>query len=190
MKIKLIEQGFGTYTGLLGNIEFDNGVSVHELGKYDIERIASSMRCETVDGSAPVGVAQELLDRHYEEAPIVEPMQTQEEIDAEAVVAAEAAEAAAAIVAAELAAAAAAGDATAIAAIVSAAAAIVAAEAVVAAEAAVANKAVYTLESLTAIADASGIQGVREVADTFGVKGNAIAKLIEDVLAAQAAKAE
>lgn len=154
MKIKLVEKGFETYTGLLGEIEFEDGVSVYDLNSRDIAMIAGSIRAETVDGSSAVGVTQDMLDRHSDEAEVIEPMQTQAEVDARA----EAGEQEASETQVP--------------------------EAPV--EGGEGELAHYTEETLTKVADEGGIQGLREIAEGFGVKGNSIAKLIEDILAAQA----
>lgn len=54
MKIKLTEPGWETYTGDLGPIPFENGVSTREVNALEASRIANVVRVENVaDGSNP-----------------------------------------------------------------------------------------------------------------------------------------
>lgn len=49
-KVKLLESTFKGYTGLLCGVQFEDGISVHELPFVDQQRICASMRAETIDG--------------------------------------------------------------------------------------------------------------------------------------------
>lgn len=183
MHIKLVEPGFQSYTGLLGEIEFEEGLSVESLSRAQADRIASSIRVETVEGEG-VGSAHDMLDRSHQ-AEIAEPLETQEQIDIREDNAEterqlnELAELNADGPVQDGAPSTLAGDLT--------------PEAPVEQEAsdapvenAVVEPAKHTAESLGLIADEKGIQGLREIAEALDVKGNSIAKLIEGILAKQA----
>lgn len=60
-KVRLLESCFKGYTGVLCGIQFVDGVSVSELPFVDQQRICSSMRAETIDGSnvSPSGIFSE-----------------------------------------------------------------------------------------------------------------------------------
>lgn len=68
--VRLIERGFEKYTGMLGDIEFQDGVSVERLGRMQIDRIASAMRCESHDG-VQLGAAARLVQGKHMGAPNV-----------------------------------------------------------------------------------------------------------------------
>lgn len=69
--LKITESGFENMTGLLGDIEFENGVSVGPLTPFQASRISSAMRAEFVDGtnSSPAGL---LVSEREAQAPVVE----------------------------------------------------------------------------------------------------------------------
>ena len=161
MKIKLVERGFETYTGPLGDIEFVNGESVEVLSRSQINRIASSIRVESLDG-LNLGVTQELLDRNQDVAEVVVALPTQESLDiqAEAETVLDSQDDTSGPV-----------DDTPVLVTV------------------FANPR-HTEQSLALVADEGGIVGLRDIAAEFGVKGNSIAKIIEEILTAQAATLE
>jgi hypothetical protein len=181
MYIRLLEQGFTTFSGHLGEVEFENGVSVESLSRSQIDRIASSIRTESFEGEA-VGSANDLLDRSHE-APVVAPLATLEE----ELIAADAAKTESELK--ELAELAAqeplqTGEPSSIADDSGAPAEV--AEAPEASPGMIIfAKPIHTVESLGIVADTEGIQGLRDIAETFNVKGNSIAKLIEGILTAQ-----
>lgn len=169
MKIKLIESGFQTYTGTLGEIEFVDGQSVNDLSAIQINRIAGAIRVENLDGES-VGAASDIVSKYNDEAEVVTALPTQESLDFQAEAAAlletpEAPVLSDAELMSEL----------------------TATEETETAEAppAVLAQSKHTSESLGLVADSGGIAAIREIAETFGVKGNAVAKIIEDILAAQ-----
>lgn len=163
MKIKLVERGFETYTGPLGDIDFVDGESVEELSRSQINRIASSIRVESLDG-LNLGVTQELLDRHQDVAEVVVALPTQESLDIQA------AEAEAQQSEVEL----------------EEILNLVDTSEPVAAPITVFATPRHTEQSLALVADEGGIVGLRAIAEEFGVKGNSIAKIIEEILTAQA----
>lgn len=66
VKVKLTEPGFGNFTGVMGEITFEDGVSVESVEHWLAERLGSAMRVHTVDatgkeGASP-GVSQQILE--------------------------------------------------------------------------------------------------------------------------------
>lgn len=61
MKIKLIESGWISFTGMLGVVEFADGVSVQDVSHAEASRLASIVQVETLDGVNP-SPAQQILD--------------------------------------------------------------------------------------------------------------------------------
>lgn len=169
MHIKLVEPGFGSYTGLLGDIAFTDGVSDESLSRSQIDRIASSIRVETFEGEA-VGSANDLLDRSHT-AELTPPLETlSQEIERkEAEKTEEVLNELAELHAGED------GEPSGIANANDEAPAQGSSDDVVE----------HTAESLGAIADKSGIAGLREIAEQFDVKGKSVAQLIDGILAAQ-----
>lgn len=72
MKIKLVEPGWETFTGLFGVVQFEDGVSVEDVSKGEAQHLSALIRIETLEGKDP-SVAQEIVDRNNELA-IVEPV--------------------------------------------------------------------------------------------------------------------
>lgn len=72
-KLKILEMGFNSLTGVAGGIEFENGVSVEPISREQASRLAAAIRCEFVGGSnpSPSGVMAEKIAA---ETPIVEKM--------------------------------------------------------------------------------------------------------------------
>lgn len=61
-RIRLTEPGFQTYTGEIGTIRFEDGVSVEEVSQADANVVGASMRCVAVDTDHALGPTQKLLD--------------------------------------------------------------------------------------------------------------------------------
>lgn len=183
MHIKLIEQGFETMTGFLGEVEFENGTSVENLSRAQVERIAGSLRVETIDGEH-VGAAHDLLDRTHT-APELVPTPTQAALDILADQEKTEEELGSLLELADkeplqtgessnLGDSLAEGTGEGVGQVVEDPA-----------TQALVDPSLHTAESLGAVADADGIQGLRDIAEPLNVKGNSIAKLIEGILAAQ-----
>lgn len=70
-KLKITETGFHTMTGLLGDIEFIDGVSAYPLTPNQAARICSAMRAEFIDGtnSSPAAL---LVSERDVRAPVVD----------------------------------------------------------------------------------------------------------------------
>jgi hypothetical protein len=81
MKLRIIESGWETYTGLLGDVEFVNGVSVEEVTNLQSIRLGASIRIESLDG-APQGMGQHLLNTNGNPAEVLEPLQRGVDSDA------------------------------------------------------------------------------------------------------------
>lgn len=61
MKLKLTQTGFEGYTGQMGVVFFENGVSTKDVLPVDAVRMAAVMGCEWEDGT-PANVSQIYLD--------------------------------------------------------------------------------------------------------------------------------
>lgn len=175
MKIRIVDQGFKTYSGLFGSVMFENGESVDHVPKMEIDRLSSLIRIETVDGDE-VGILKSLDEHHSKEAPVLTPAQTEAEAAADA--AAASAETTETPEVPETPEVTEAPDATTTTA---------APESAPAAPASAPAATTWTREALEAIADKTGIAGLREIADPLNVKGTSVVKLIEGILATQPA---
>ena len=69
MKLRLIGAGFESYTGQMGVINFENGVSVSEVSPLDAVRVAGIIGAEWEDGT-PANVAQSYIDNMNTPAPV------------------------------------------------------------------------------------------------------------------------
>lgn len=70
MKVRLEEAGFETYTGQMGVIFFENGISTNEVLVIDAVKLSCVMRVTWEDGTSP-SVTQSILDNADTPAPIV-----------------------------------------------------------------------------------------------------------------------
>jgi hypothetical protein len=70
MKVKLEEAGFETYTGQMGVIFFENGLSTNEVLVIDAVKLSCVMRVTWEDGTSP-SVTQSILDNANTPAPLV-----------------------------------------------------------------------------------------------------------------------
>lgn len=64
MKLRLTQPGFDTYTGQMGTVFFENGLSTADVKPNDAVRMAAQFLCEWEDGST-ASVAQSLLDHAH-----------------------------------------------------------------------------------------------------------------------------
>lgn len=51
MKVKLHQSGFESYTGQMGVVQFENGVSTDHVSPFDALRVAGAMQARWEDGS-------------------------------------------------------------------------------------------------------------------------------------------
>ena len=72
MKLVLKEPGFENFTGQMGVVFFENGVSTTDVSVLDSIRMSAVMRFAWEDGTSP-SVAQHLLDRANDTPPEVKP---------------------------------------------------------------------------------------------------------------------
>lgn len=163
MKLRLTGGSFANYTGQMGVVYFENGLSVHDVHPNDAIRIAGSIGAEWENGS-PANVGDIYTQNMNTPAPSVEQMGGMESLLAvvgvpNADVAMKHSESVAHAKFEE--------------------------EAPKAQPEPAAERVIYTAESLAELADEKGIVGLREVAKTFGVTGNSIALLIERILEKQ-----
>lgn len=70
MKIVIKEKGFENFTGQMGVVFFENGVSTADVMPHDAVRMSAVMNFEWEDG-APCNVAQRILDNMHTPAPDV-----------------------------------------------------------------------------------------------------------------------
>ncbi len=111
MKIRIIQSGYETFTGLLGDVKFDNGVSVGQASEQQVAYVAAMFITETFedseadqDASAQATEAERIAAEQADiEAKAAEAQRLAEEAERERAEA-EAAEAAAQAAAAEVAA--------------------------------------------------------------------------------------
>lgn len=66
--VKITERSFLGYTGMLGDIEFKDGISVDKLGRNQIDRLSAAMRIETIEGGG-LGPAARLVQNKNTPAP-------------------------------------------------------------------------------------------------------------------------
>lgn len=69
MKIRLIESGYESLTGMFGEIEFDNGVSVHDVSPVQARFLSSIVRIESIEGQ-DVGENARFQSSYNLEAPV------------------------------------------------------------------------------------------------------------------------
>lgn len=70
MKVKLIEQGWETYTGQMGVTFFVDGLSTADVSTRDARRIAAAMRAEWEDGST-LSPSELILENADTPAPVM-----------------------------------------------------------------------------------------------------------------------
>tara|TARA_R110000851_G_C13102760_1_gene569261 strand:- start:42923 stop:43468 length:546 start_codon:yes stop_codon:yes gene_type:complete len=78
--IKLLEVGFDNITGLVGEHEFKEGVSVEELTSREADVLCSIMRAETVDG-VNASTANKQTQSANLAAPVVAPLRRGDEVE-------------------------------------------------------------------------------------------------------------
>ncbi len=69
MKLRLTQPGFETYTGQMGVVFFEDGLSTTDVRPLDAVRMAAQFLCEWEDGTT-ASVAQSLLDHANTPAPV------------------------------------------------------------------------------------------------------------------------
>ena len=166
--IRITQKGSETFTGLMGDIEFENGVTVHVIGRADARRLGGILSVVEVDeegestGVNPSG-AQEIIDDRTLTADGLQKLRVKQmkyDAEFESNMADKAVDTA--IEAAEKAAKEADSDTPGF------------------------N---FTAEDLEAIADEKGMPGMRLFADKYDVKGTSIAGLMKQLLALKAVAA-
>ncbi len=70
MKIKITQAGWAGYTGLLGMVEFADGVSVDECSRADAAHIGGIVSIEDVETGRNPSAAQLIVDSGLIEAPV------------------------------------------------------------------------------------------------------------------------
>lgn len=72
MKLRLTQPGWESYSGQMGVLFFENGLSTADVRPLDAKRMAAFMLCVWEDGTSP-NVAQSILDNADTPAPVVNP---------------------------------------------------------------------------------------------------------------------
>lgn len=163
MKVRLTQSGFESYTGQMGVMFFEDGLSTTDVSLNDAIRLSAVMSASWENGDS-ISIAQRLIDEADTPAPVMRQIGDEggevtieipegEESEVEEVVAEQTA------------------------------AVEVASEAVEQSA-----KVVYTAEELAAIADKEGINGLRAIAEPHGIKNNSIRGLIDAIVKAGIAK--
>lgn len=70
MKIKITQPGWGGYTGLLGMVEFVDGVSVDDCSRADASHIGGIVSIEDVETGRNPSAAQLIVDSASVKAPV------------------------------------------------------------------------------------------------------------------------
>lgn len=81
MKLRLTAPGWETYTGQMGVINFEDGLSVTDVLAIDAVRVAGVIGAEWEDGT-PANVSQIYLDNMHTEAPTPEEQAAADNVDA------------------------------------------------------------------------------------------------------------
>jgi hypothetical protein len=71
MKIRLTQPGFEKYTGQMGVMQFEDGVTTHDVSHMDAMRMGAVMSCEAVDGQV-ISPSQVILDANQNAAVVLE----------------------------------------------------------------------------------------------------------------------
>ena len=168
MKIRLLEVGFNKINGFVGDIEFENGVSIEDVTTREANAIASAMRAETFEeDGGPIGGAADVAAKDTK-APVVTPLSRQD--DLEEVIVPKGSEVIGVDEVPE--------DET----IHEAVAVESEVESEVEPESEDVSAKGYTFDGLALIADEKGIAGLREIADPLNIKGRSVKDLIDGIL--------
>lgn len=65
MKIRITDPGFANMTGLLGQVEFVDGVSVDEVSKAEAARLGTILAIEELDTGINPSTTQMMVDLHH-----------------------------------------------------------------------------------------------------------------------------
>lgn len=80
MKLRITQQGFERYTGQMGVINFEDGLSTNDVRLVDAIRMSAVMICEWEDGTSP-SIAQSILDNANTAAPMFEKVEVATKAD-------------------------------------------------------------------------------------------------------------
>lgn len=179
MKLKLTGGGFENYTGQMGVVYFENGLSAYDVTPNDAIRIAGSIGAVWENG-APANVGDLYTQNMNTPAPTIEQQGGLSVLQGVVGIlnADDAMRLSESVAGSQLWGSGNAPEPKPVEATATQ-------QPEAAAKLAEANGDKYTAESLAEIADQNGIAGLREVAANFGVTGNSIAMLIERILQKQ-----
>lgn len=162
MKLRLTQPGFSHYTGQMGVIQFEDGLSTMDVLPIDAIRMAAVMLCLWEDGSSP-SIAQSILDNADTAAPMLDAVQPSP--------ASESAPAPESTTDAKP------------------ECQLDTQSGTQSDQQSEPPAATYTEDQLAAIADKEGIKGLRVIGDALGIKANSIKDMIAAILAHAGAKA-
>jgi len=79
MKIKILGVGYAGFTGLFGQVEFKDAISVDHVSKMEANRLGSILQIVEVDEEGnevkPVGIGQHDIDCRKQRAEIAQPLE-------------------------------------------------------------------------------------------------------------------
>ena len=70
-RVRIEEVGYENYTGDFGGVQFEDGVSVEDLSKSEVNRLSSAVRLVDVDSEEQLGVCVEMIKLIDTDMPIV-----------------------------------------------------------------------------------------------------------------------
>jgi hypothetical protein len=68
-RVRIVEKGWAGYTGMLGSVEFKDGISVEAPNSKELSQIGSIVRIETCDSDEQAGAAAVLQNSLHTPAP-------------------------------------------------------------------------------------------------------------------------
>lgn len=63
MKIRITQSGYESFCGLLGDVKFDNGVSVSDASEQQVAYVAAMFTTETFEDEATAPQGEEVVDQ-------------------------------------------------------------------------------------------------------------------------------
>lgn len=83
-KVRIDRDGWESFTGQLGTVEFKDGVSVRPLTEREVQFLGASIRIVRADTDEQVGVGVTVKEGRKHSAKVVEPLKTETEEQKEA----------------------------------------------------------------------------------------------------------
>lgn len=70
-RVRIEELGYENYTGDFGGVQFEDGVSIEDLSKSEVNRLSAAVRLVDVDSEEQLGVCVEMIKLTDADMPIV-----------------------------------------------------------------------------------------------------------------------